>query len=151
MVGVVGLDGARHIARRDAACRPDRERVKRHAAQDGGPGGLMQVDVIGTAKDDLIPAPAMGKDRDKVRLRAGGQEQPRLLAQQFGGLRLKAVDLRVLAIDVIADLGPGDGAQHRGIGAGDGIAAQVADRVGGGRGRFHAGIDTHLILLRSLD
>jgi len=52
----------------------------------------------------------------------------RMLApEDFGGPLLQAVDRRVLAIDVIADLGVRHRATHLGRRLGDGIAAEIGD------------------------
>ena len=55
-------------------------------------------------------------------------KRPGLLAEQLGGALLERVDGRVVAEDVVADLGLGHGAAHLGRGLGDGVGAQVDDR-----------------------
>ena len=57
-------------------------------------------------------------------------EQAGLLAEQLGGALLERDDGRVVAEDVVADLGLGHRAAHGGRRAGDGVAAQVDRAVG---------------------
>ena len=49
--------------------------------------------------------------------------------RQLGRALLQAVDGRVLAVDVVADLGLGHGPAHLGRGPGDGVGAEVDRRV----------------------
>ena len=54
-----------------------------------------------------------------------GDEQAGFLAEQLGRALLEGVDGRVVAEDVVADLGLGHRPAHPGGGLGDGVAAQV--------------------------
>jgi hypothetical protein len=67
----------------------------------------------------------VGELGDQVAHRPGGHEQAGLLAQQLGGTCLERLDRRVVLEDVVADLGVGHRAAHRGRRVGDGVAAQV--------------------------
>ena len=65
---------------------------------------------------------------DEVAHRAGGDEQPGLLAEQLRGALLERDDGRVVAEDVVADLGLGHGPAHLGRRLRDGVGAKVDDR-----------------------
>ena len=71
------------------------------------------------------PRAQVGHLGDEVAHRPGGDEQAGLLAEQLGGAFLEGVDGRVVAEDVVADLGLGHRPAHRRRGLGDGVAAQV--------------------------
>ncbi|OEI67412.1 hypothetical protein Cus16_3012 [Curtobacterium sp. ER1/6] len=76
------------------------------------------------AGGDVQPQPEL------VRHRAGGGEEPGLVPEQVRDLSLEGVRLRVLAEDVVADLGLGHRPAHRRGRAGDGVGAQVDRGVG---------------------
>ena len=121
-----GLDGLGL----DGAVRFGGDGLQRDAAEDGGAGGFAGEDVVALGDDDFFAAGAVRQAGGEVGLRARRQEQCAFLAKAFGGFLFKGVDGRVIAVDVVADLGLGHRASHRGIGAGDGVAAQVDQRVG---------------------
>ena len=77
------------------------------------------------AGDRLLAAPEVGELRDEVAHRAAGDEQPGLLAEELGGAFLEGDDGRVVAEDVVADLGLGHGVAHGVGGPRDRVAAQV--------------------------
>ena len=81
------------------------------------------------------PAGDERADAEHVRHRARRAEQPGLVPEQLGDVRLERVDGRVLAVDVVADLGVGHGLAHAGGGPGDGVGAQVDDRPSTARSR----------------
>ena len=83
--------------------------------------------VAGLAADHLVAAPAPGQVGHQVALRAAGDVEAGLLAEQLGGLRLQGVDRGVLAVDVVADLGLEHGAPHLRRWQGNGVAPQVDD------------------------
>ena len=58
------------------------------------------------------PRAEVGHLGDEVAHRAGGDEQAGLLAEQLRGAFLEGVDRRVVAEDVVADLGVGHRAAH---------------------------------------
>src|SRR5204862_2039902 len=60
--------------------------------------------------------------------RAGGDEQPRLLAQELGGALLEGDDGGIVAEDVVADLGLGHGPAHLRRRLRDRVRAKVDDR-----------------------
>ena len=66
-------------------------------------------------------------------------EQAGLLAEQLGGPLLERVDGRVVAEDVVADLGLGHRPAHLGGRLGDGVGAEVDEAVGHGRRVYGAG------------
>ena len=59
------------------------------------------------------PRGEVGHQGDEVAHRAAGDEQAGLLAGQLGGALLERDDGRVVAEDVVADLGVGHGPAHR--------------------------------------
>ena len=73
--------------------------------------------------DDFFPVPRVQLDPDGVAHGAGGQKQRSLLAEHLGDALLKLSDGRILAVNVVADLGLGHGAPHGGSRFGHGIAA----------------------------
>ena len=70
-------------------------------------------DVVLGAGDDLLAAAEVGHLRDEIAHRAAGDEQPGLLAEQLRGALLEGDDGRVVAEDVVADLGLGHRPAHR--------------------------------------
>ena len=65
-----------------------------------------------------LAAREVGELGDEVALRPAGDEQPGLLAEQLGRALLERVDRRIVAEDVVADLGVGHRAAHLGRSAG---------------------------------
>ena len=101
--------------------RPDDDRVAR---------GLVQDDVAVGAGDHLLAALDVGHLGHEVAHRARGDEQAGLLAEQLRGALLERDHGRVVAEDVVADLGLGHGPAHLGRGLGDGVGAQVDEGIG---------------------
>ena len=77
------------------------------------------------ADDDLVAGRAEVPQGELVGHRPRRDQQGGLGAQQGGDLLLQAVDARVLAVLVVADLGLGDRLTHLGGRAGDGVGAKV--------------------------
>ena len=92
------------------------------------PRQLVAHDVAAPLDQHLVAALREDADADRVAHRAGRHEEGRLLAEHLGRLLLEAVDRRVLAVDVVADLGRGHRGAHLGGGTGHGVGAQV-DRL----------------------
>ena len=67
--------------------------------------------------------------RDDVAHGARRHEEAGFFAENLGGALLEAIDGRVFAVDVVADLGLGHGAAHGGRGTSDGIAAKIDAHV----------------------
>ena len=65
------------------------------------------------AGDGLLAAREVGQLGDEIAHRAAGDEQPGLLAEQLRGALLEGVDRRIVAEDVVADLGRGHRPAHR--------------------------------------
>jgi hypothetical protein len=78
---------------------------------------------------DLVAGLGVAAQRQLVGHGAAGHEQRGFLAEQSGRAPLQLGHGRVLAVDVVADLGRGHGRAHGGGRAGEGIAMQV-DRHG---------------------
>ena len=116
-----GLDlgevhGAVRVVREGADARADDDRVT---------GRLVDDQVVLAPGDRLLATGEVGHLGDEVAHRAARHEQPGLLAEQLGRALLEGVDRRVVAEDVVADLGIGHRPAHRGRGEGDGVAAEV--------------------------
>ena len=109
----------------DRAVRPVLERADARADDDRVAGRLVDDDVVLAAGDGLLAAAEVGHLGDEVAHRPRGDEQAGLLAEQLGGALLEGVDRRVVAEDVVADLGLGHRPAHRRGRVGDGVAAQV--------------------------
>ena len=88
-------------------------------------GRLVLADVRPGGAEHLRPRPGQEPEGDLVAHRPGRDVDGRLLANPGGGQLLQAVDRRVLAVDVVADLGLGHGPAHGGRGGRDGVGAQV--------------------------
>ena len=76
------------------------------------PGAFAAERVDVGRADDLAAARDVRHDPDEVAHRAARDEQSRLGAQQLGGALLERADGRVLAEDVVAELGLGHRATH---------------------------------------
>ena len=103
---------------------------------DAGPhddrvaGGLIDDEVVLATGDGLLAALEVGELRDEVAHRARRDEQAGLLAQQLRAAGLQRIDRRVVAEDVVADLGLGHRPTHLGRWLGDCVAAQIDRRHG---------------------
>ena len=87
------------------AVGPVLERADARADDDGMTGRLVDDQVVLAAGDRLLTAREVGHLGDEVAHRAAGDEQAGLLAEQLGGALLEGVDRRVVAEDVVAELG----------------------------------------------
>ena len=123
-------EGGVDLGRVHRPVRPVLERADAGADDDRVAGGLVDDDVVLAAGDGLLAALEMGELRDEVAHRPRGDEEARFLAEQLGGAFLERVDGRVVAEDVVADLGLGHRPAHRRRGLGDGVAPQVDQRHG---------------------
>ena len=104
-------------ARRDGSGgRPDHHRVTARLIEDGVRLGL---------GDDLAAARHVGHQAHQVAHRAAGHEEAGLLAGQLGGPFLQGDDRRVVAEDVVAELGLRHRPSHLGRGLRDRVGAQV--------------------------
>ena len=89
---------------------------------------LVSDDVALRACDHLAAARDMGHEGDEVAHRARRHEEAGLLAEQLGRAFLERVDRRVLAKDVVSELGHRHRPAHLVGGLGDGIGAQIDER-----------------------
>src|SRR3972149_4880244 len=95
-------------------------------AGDAGGAAQLRLQYVRLAADDrLVAALAVGEDGDEVGHRAAGDVEGGLLAQPLRGHGLQALDRRVVAQDVVADLGVEHRLAHGGRGLGHRVAAQV--------------------------
>ncbi len=101
--------------------RPDNDRMA---------GRLVPDDVALGAGDDLAAARHVGHQGHEVAHRPGRHEEARFLAEELGGPFLERVDRRILAEDVVAELGRGHRAAHLGGRMGDGVGAEIEDGHG---------------------
>ena len=92
------------------ACRSRRvPRRELHAAQRRAGAALVEDRVRALADDDLVAGARLRRDGELVAHRPAGDEERGLLARDAGDLALERSDGRVVAEDVVADLG----ARHR--------------------------------------
>ena len=101
------------------------------AARRRRSAGLVPEDVRLARHEDLVAGPRQRADRDLVGHRPGREPERGLVAEHRRDPLLEPVDRRVLAELVVADLGAGHRLAHRRRGPGDGIGAQVDERLGG--------------------
>ena len=125
VVRVVGLDRRLDRRRRQRAVGLVLERLRLDAAERRRAAAFPAVGVRHLADDVLVAAAAVAHDRDQVALRAAGHEERRFLAEQRGDPLLQRVDGRIVAEDVVADLGRGHRRAHRRRRPRHGVAAQV--------------------------
>src|ERR1035437_2105284 len=74
--------------------------------------------------DHLLPVPRVELDGDGISHGAARQEERGFLTESRGARLLEAVDCRILAEHVVADLGFGHGAPHSFSGTGHTVASQ---------------------------
>ena len=126
LVGVGRVaEGGFDLGRVDRPVRPVLERADARADDDRVTGRLVDDHVVLATGDGLLAAGEVGHLGDEVAHRPAGDEQAGFLAEQLGGALLERDDRRVVAEDVVAELGLGHRAAHRRRGVGDGVAAQV--------------------------
>src|SRR5439155_2449304 len=100
-------EGRRDVDRIERSIRPVTELEDARSDDDGVTGRFVADDMALRPRDDLAAAWDMGHQRDEVAHRPGRDEQAGFLAEELGRSLLEGVDRRVLAPDVIADLGSG--------------------------------------------
>ncbi len=118
-------EGGLDLGRIDGPVRAILEGSHAGADDDRVAGGLVDDHVMLSTGDRLLAAGEVGHLGDEVAHRAAGDEQAGFLAEQVGRAFLQGVDRRVVAEDVITQLGLGHRATHRRRWMGDGVAAQV--------------------------
>ena len=101
-----------------------------HAGERGAGAALVEDDVRALADDHLVAGARVQRDGELVAHRAGRHEERRLLADERGDLLLERANARVLAEDVVADLGARHDLAHGGSRARDGVGAEI-DHDGG--------------------
>ncbi len=100
----------------------------RHQARDRRHGShLVEEDVAEGVADHLTAREAVQVEGDLIAHRPRGDEEPGLLPHRRRPLFLQGADRRVLAEDVVADLGLGHRPPHLGVGTGHGVGAEVED------------------------
>ena len=104
-------DGVAQVVERQQAAIP-LERPRRHARQPGDPARFPDVDVRRRRAQQLVAGLRIDADADLVGHRARRNKHGRLLAKQLGGPGLEALDRRVIAEDVVADLRLGHRPPH---------------------------------------
>ncbi len=127
---VVGLDRRLDLGEIERAVGPVRDHLRLDGAENGQPARFVAVTVRLAAQDYLLAALAMAHQRREVRLRAGREQQRRLEAEQLGGLGLQLVYRRIVAEDVVAELGVVHRPAHPGRGPGHRVGAQIDDAAG---------------------
>ena len=106
----------------------------RGAGDDRVAGALAAERVDVGRADDLAAARDVGHEPDEVAHRAARDEQAGLAPEELGGSLLERADGRVLAEDVVADLGLGHRPAHGRRGQRDGVGPEVDHAVPAGPG-----------------
>ena len=96
-----------------------------HLAVKGRPAGFVVHDMGANFADDLIAGLGVCLDGDLIRHGAGGNIQPRLLAQQLRHFILQFVDGGIFPEHIIAHRRLGHGLPHGGRWHSDCVATQV--------------------------
>ena len=117
-------DGERHLRGGHDAVGIG-ERVQLHTGVERGRRGFVSEHVRAFRNEHLGPRSCEHPDRELVRHRSGGHEECVLLPEQGGRERLQAIDGRVLAVRVVADLGGRHRRAHLVGRPCDGVAAQI--------------------------
>ncbi len=126
-MGVVWLDLRVDLGKRHGSIRRLGDRLRLNAAEHGRAARLPSIGMRHLADQIFVAALAMRHQCAEVALRAGGNKQRGLLAEQPGDPALQSIDRRIVAEDIVADIGFGDGRPHRRHRPGHGIAAQIDD------------------------
>ena len=122
--------GRAHVVGREMAARRV-DHARHHPGDLGHSRELVAAHVAAALGQHLVAAPGQEPDRDLVAHRARRDEERRLHPQELGRALFQPVDGRILAVDVVADLGLRHGLAHLRGRLGDGVGAQVD----GGHGR----------------
>ncbi len=96
-----------------------------HAREGCDPAGFGAKGVIALFHDNFITGLGMGLDAELVGHGTGRDKQSCFIAEKIGGHVLQAIDRRVFAKDIVADLSVCHGLSHLGGGLGYGIATQI--------------------------
>ena len=127
VVVVVGrqVDGRPQRIQRQRAVARGPDGAEHQASESRRPAVLVVIDVRFVAEDDVAASPAMCEQRGEVAHRAARHEDGGVLARHLRGQRLQAIDRRVVAEHVIANLGGRHGLTHGRRGNGDRITSQI--------------------------
>jgi hypothetical protein len=115
------------------------ERAVHQGRQQPGDGGhaaaLVEIDVAIVGEQHRVAPRRAGEQAEQVAHRAAQHQHRRRLAEQGSRLLLEPAHRRIVAVEIVADLGFRHGSAHRRRRSRHGIAAQV-DRlhVSSGRG-----------------
>ena len=118
LLDLVEVEGPVRAVAELANRRPDDDRVA---------GRLVDDEVRLGAGDDLLATREVGHLGDEIGHRPGRDEEAGLLAEQLGRPFLQGVDRRVLAPDVVTELGVGHRPAHRRGRQRDGVGAEIDD------------------------
>ena len=126
---VVGLDRGLDFGKVERAVRTVGQRLRLHRGEHGPAARLIAIGMRLLPDQVFVAALAMRHQRSEVGLRTGGKEQRRLEPEHLCSARLQRIDRRVVAEDIVADLGRRHGGAHARRGLGDGVAAQVDEHA----------------------
>jgi len=98
--------------------------------------GFVTVDMRPVLQDDLVTRPGLRPQSQLVPHRPARYVQGRFLAQQVGHHRLQTIDRRIIAKNIIPDVGLHHGLEHIRRGTRHGVASHVDQRFGF-RGSIH--------------
>ena len=143
---VIRLHRARDRVRVEPAIGRRLDRREHDAAEDRGAARLVDEDMIVVACQDFLATLAMRQHRAEIGLRSAADVQRRFLAKEFRRLFLKRIYRRVIAIDVVTDIGCRHGRAHALGWPGHGVASHIHS----GR-RFRRGIQLGASCIMHLD
>ena len=124
-MGIVGLDLRLDVGKVERAVGPVGDGLRLDRAEHRAAARFVAVGVRLLPHQDLVAALAMAHQRGEVGLRAGGEKQGGLQAEELRGMRLQPVHRGVVAEHVVADFGLGHRPAHAGRGTRDGVTAQI--------------------------
>src|SRR5512134_1868998 len=128
-VRVVGLDGGLDVGQIERAVGPVDDGLRLDRAEHRAATRLVAVGVCLHPHQHFVAALAVAHQRREVRLRARGEEERLLEAEELRRALLQPVHGGVIAEHVVADLGPGHRPAHAGRGPRDRVAAQIHPHI----------------------
>jgi hypothetical protein len=121
---IIGAAQPAQLLDREAAGRRF-EAAELHSGQRRSRAAFVVDHVRGTIDEDLVARLGVAAQSELVRHRAARCEQRRFLPEKGGDALLQFQDSGIVAEDVVADFGFRHGAPHPGVGARDGVTAEV--------------------------
>ena len=111
---IIGADRGLDLTQIKGAVGAIRNNLRMNRAQHAKSAGFVAVAVLLGADDHRFAALAVAEQCRQVRLRARREKQRIVEAEELGRARLQAVDARIVAKDVVAELRLEHGLLHAG-------------------------------------